>query len=104
MAYNEKNYKNLNIKNIESIPEKETKNNNKSFDASINIANNNQIDLNYPMYTKNKKININKRVFNNEIEKFKKEDELKLNLTMIKSKEEKLNNVKNNNNYKTEKN
>ena len=105
LAYNEKNYKNknINIKNIDSIPEEETKNNNKSFDASISIANNNQINLNYPMSTKNKKININKRVFNNEIEKFKKEDEPQLNLTMIKSKEEKLNNIKNNNNYKTEK-
>ena len=33
------------------------------------------------MSTKNKKININKRVFNNEIEKFKKEDEPQLILT-----------------------
>ena len=104
LAYNDKNYKNKIIKNIESIPEEETKNNNKSFDASISNMNRNEIDLKHPLSTKNKKITINKRIFNNEIEKYKKEDDSKLNLTITVSKEDRnKNKIKNNNNYKTEK-
>ena len=98
LAYNDKNNKNKNLKNIETIPEEEAKNN-KSFDIS-NIQNtNNDIDLNQSINSKNKKINSNKRVFNNQIEKYKKEEEEKLNLTVTQNKDDKnKNNVKNNNN------
>ena len=102
LAYNDKNYKNKIIKNIEAIPEEETKNNNKSLDALISHTNN-EIDLNHPLSTKNKKITINKRVFNNEIEKYKKEEDIKLNLSINRSKEDKIKNNINNDNYKTEK-
>ena len=108
LAYNDKNNRNKSIKNIEAIPEEEAKNN-KSFDISINNTINNkdkddEIDLNHPLSTKNKKININKRVFNNEINKFKKEENGKLNLTVANNKDEKnKKNSKNNNKSKTDK-
>ena len=103
LAYNDKSCKDNKIKSIEAIPEEEIKNN-KSLDISINNNKDNEIDLNRPLSTKNKKININKRVFNNEIGKFKKEENAKLNLTVAHNKDEKnKNNSKNNNNNKTEK-
>ena len=99
LAYNDKNNKNRNIRNFEAIPEEETKNN-KSFDISIN--NTNYIDTDNPLSTKSKKVNANKRVFNNEIEKYKKEDDVKSDLPISKSKKEKSNNTKNKNKNKTE--
>ena len=62
------------FKIFESIPEEETKNN-KSFDISINNNSCNYIDTEHPLSTQNKKVNMNKRVFINEIEKYKKDDE-----------------------------
>jgi 5'-AMP-activated protein kinase catalytic alpha subunit len=93
LAYNDKNRKKN--KNIEAIPEEESKNCN-DFD----------VNLNYPLSTKNNNNSVNKRVFNNEIEKYKKEEEEKLNMTMEeRSKEQKNKSTKgkNNKNYKTEK-
>ena len=92
LAYNDKNKKKN--KNIEAIPEEESKN-----------CNDLDVNLNYPLSTKNNNNSVNKRVFNNEIEKYKKEEEEKLNMTMEeRSKEQKNKSTKNkNNNYKTEK-
>ena len=93
LAYNDKNRKKN--KNIEAIPEEESKNCN-DFD----------VNLNYPLSTKNNNNSVNKRVFNNEIEKYKKEEEEKLNMTMEeRNKEPKNKSIKskNNKNYKTEK-
>ena len=113
LAYNENNNKKKSFRNIESIPEEETKYNNKSFDAATNIHNNNindiddndndnHTDLKHPLSTKNRKISINKRVFINEIEKFKKDD-LKLKNQKNHSKDEKNKNNAKKNNPKTEK-
>jgi len=92
LAYNDKNKKKN--KNIEAIPEEESKN-----------CNDIDVNLNYPLSTKNNNNSVNKRVFNNEIEKYKKEEEEKLNKSMEeRSKEQKNKSTKNkNNNYKTEK-
>ena len=113
LAYNENNNKKKSFRNIESIPEEETKYNNKSFDAATNIHNNNindiddndndnHTDLKHPLSTKNRKISINKRVFINEIDKFKKDD-LKLKNQKNHSKDEKNKNNAKKNNPKTEK-
>jgi len=94
-AYNDKNRKKNKNKNIEAIPEEESKN-----------CNDMDVNLNYPLSTKNNNNSVNKRVFNNEIEKYKKEEEEKLNKSMEeRSKEQKNKSTKNknNNNYKTEK-
>ena len=93
LAYNDKNKKNK--KRIEAIPEEVSKN-----------CNDIDVNLNYPLSTKNTNNSINKRVFNNEIEKYKKEEEEKLNLTMEEKNKESKNKStknKNNKNYKTEK-
>ena len=96
LAYNDKSNKNRNIKSFESIPEEETKNN-KSFEITINNNAGNYIETEHPLSTQNKKTNMNKRVFHNEIEKFKKEDE-KVFLFNTQNK-----NDKNKNRIKTEK-
>ena len=105
LAYNDKaNNNKKNNKNIEDIPEEETKINN-----ILDISNdevNNKLDLNRPLSIKDKKNSINKRVFNNEIEKFKKDEDDKLNLTTIQRKDSKRRidtKNKKNNNYTTEK-
>ena len=103
LAYNDKNNRNKNFNNIETIPEEETKNN-KSFDIS-NIQNTNEdFDLNHSISTKSRKMNSNKRIFNNEIGKYKKEEDEKLNLSITARNniDDKSNN-KNNNINKTEK-
>ncbi len=88
LAYNDKNNKNKNIGNFDAIPEEETKNN-KSFDISLNNNNSsNYVEMDHPLSTQNKKVNFNKRVFNNEIEKYKKDEE-KLFLSNTQNKNDK---------------
>ena len=104
LAYNDKaNNKKYN-KGFEDIPEEKTKIS-KIFDNS-NDEINNESDLNQPLSARSKKSNINKRIFNNEIEKFKNDENEKLNLTIIQNKEsKKRQNIqkKNKNIYTTEK-